>query len=121
MKRFALVLLLMLSPLASARVPGASGELVPLMETARVEGRASGTLGVVGIDKTVEVTVQRQYRLRDSGCARLRVSLDQRGVTLPGETKPRDRHTEFAMNWCEGGRPPASSDGAGPAEPEGQP
>lgn len=115
-----LALLLMLSPLASARGPGASGELAPLMETARVEGRASGTLSGVGIDEPVEVTVQRLYQLRDAGCARIRVSLDQRGVMLPGETHPRDRHAEFAMNWCESGRPPASGEGTRPAEGEGR-
>ncbi|MCP5279443.1 MAG: hypothetical protein H6935_13970 [Thiobacillus sp.] len=90
------------------------------METARVEGRASGTLSGVGIDEPVEVTVQRLYQLRDAGCARIRVSLDQRGVMLPGETHPRDRHAEFAMNWCESGRPPASGEGTRPAEGEGR-
>jgi hypothetical protein len=96
----------------------------PLMETARIEGQAHGTLGgetaarmaAMGIPQPVEVSVTRLYRLRDSACARLKVSFDQKNVLLPGETTPRDRHAEFAMNWCEGGRPPSSEEGARPID-----
>jgi conjugal transfer mating pair stabilization protein TraN len=42
-------------------------------------------------------------------------------VMLPGESAPKDRHAEFALNWCEGGRPPASEENARPANQEGQP
>ena len=106
-----------------------SGELAPLMEQARIEGQVSTILaGEVaarmreqGIEQPVQVSVHRLHRLKDPGCARLKVRFDQRQVMLPNETMPRDRHAEFALNWCEGGRPPISSDGARPAVPEGQP
>lgn len=120
------VALLLLSPaLALANTPS---DLDTLMETARIAGQASGTLGGavaarlhgMGIKQPVEVTVNRLYRLREPGCVRLRVSFDQRNVTLPGETVPKDRHAEFAMNRCEGGRPPASEAGA-QAAAKGQP
>jgi hypothetical protein len=128
MNRSALVLLFLLPALAPGADPVQTNGIGPLMETARFEGRAFGTLGGevaarlhgMGIDEPVEVTVQRLYRLRDRDCARLRVSFDQRGVALPGETKPKDRHAEFAMNWCEGGRRPAFEEGTRPAEGEGQ-
>lgn len=117
---------LLLSPtLVLANTPS---DLDSLMETARIEGQASGTLGGavatrlrgMGIKQPVEVTVNRLFRLREPGCARLRVSFDQRNVTLPGETVPKNRHAEFAMNRCEGGRPPASEAGAQDAT-KGQP
>ena len=111
-----------------ARGPMDGNDLSPLLEAARLEGQASGTLGGevaarlrgMGIHQPVEVTVHRLYKLRQPGCARLRVSFDQRNVTLPGETAPKDRHAEFAMNRCAGGRPPASKAGTQPAA-EGQP
>ena len=117
---------LLLSPaLVSANT---TSELDGLMETARIEGHASGTLGGavtarlrgMGINQPVELTVNRLYRLRESGCVRLRVTFDQRNVTLPGETVPKDRHAEFAMNRCAGGRAPASKAGAEAAS-KGQP
>ena len=129
MKRSAFTFLLLSPALVSAN---ATSELDGLMETARIEGHASGTLGGavaarlrgMGINQPVEVTVNRLYRLREPGCARLRVSFDQRNVTPPGETLPKDRHAEFAMNRCPGGRAPASKAGA-EASPqtagEGQP
>ena len=123
-------ILLLLTP--SLVLANATSDLDGLMETARIEGHASGTLGGVvatrlrgmGINQPVEVTVNRLYRLREPGCVRLRVSFDQRNVTLPGETVPKDRHAEFAMNRCAGGRSPASAAGAEagvPAAEEGQP
>lgn len=107
----------------------ATGELAVLLETARLQGRASGTLGgevaaqmrEQGLTQPVVVTVARLHRLRDAGCARLRVSFDQRGVTLPGASGPKDRHAAFALNWCEGGRPPASQEGARPENQEDRP
>ena len=106
----------------------ATSELDGLIETARIEGHASGRLGGavaarlrgMGINQPVEVTVKRLYRLREPGCARLRVTFDQRNVTLPGETVPKDRHAEFAMTRCAGGRAPASKAGAEAAS-KGQP
>lgn len=117
---------LLLSP--TLVLANTTSDLDGLMETARIEGQASGILGgavatqlrEMGIKQPVEVTVNRLYRLREPGCARLRVSFDQRNVTLPGETEPKDRHAEFAMNRCEGGRPPASEAGA-QAAAKGQP
>ena len=125
MNRSVFTLLLLSPALVSAN---ATSELDGLMETARIEGHASGTLGGVvatrlrgmGINQPVEVTVNRLYRLREPGCARLSVTFDQRNVTLPGETVPKDRHAEFAMNRCPGGRAPASEAGA-QAAVEGQP
>lgn len=121
-----IVALLLLSPaLVLANSPS---DLDGLMETARIYGQASGSLGGVvaarlrgmGINQPVEVTVKRLHRLKEPGCAQLRVTFDQRNVTLPGETVPRDRHAEFAMNRCEGGRAPASTAGAQAAD-KGQP
>ena len=129
MRRSAVTLLLLLPTLAQAGSHVASGDLAPLMETARIEGQATGTLGGevaarlrgMGIHQPVEVSVHRLYRLGDPGCARLRVSFDQRQVTIPGEKAPKDRHAEFAMNWCEGGRPPVSEAGTRPAAGETTP
>lgn len=117
---------LLFSPvLVSANTPS---DLDSLMETARIEGHASGTLGGavaarlrgMGINQPVEVTVNRLYRLREPGCVRLRVIFDQRNVTLPGATVPKDRHAEFAMNRCAGGRAPVSAAGT-EAAGKGQP
>ncbi len=129
MKRADFILILLWPVLAASQGMKLSGELAPLMERARIVGQASTILaGEVAarmreqvIEQPVRVSVHRLHRLRDPGCARLKVSFDQRQVIPPNETTPRDRHTEFALNWCEGGRPPASSDGALPVEPGGQP
>jgi hypothetical protein len=129
MKRTVFILFLIWPAWATSQGMKVSGELAPLLERARIEGSASTFLsGEVaarmrerGIWQPVEVRVHRLHGLKDPHCAQLKVSFDQRQVMLPNETMPRDRHAEFALNWCEGGRPPASSDGARPAEPEGKP
>jgi hypothetical protein len=129
MKRTILILFLLWPAWAASQGMKVSGELAPLLERARIEGQASTVLaGEVaarlresGMAQPVAVTVHRLHRLRDPGCARLKVSFDQRQVIPPNETMPRDRHAEFALNWCEGGRPPASSEGVRSVEPEGQP
>ncbi len=129
MKRTVFILFLSWPAWATSQGMKVSGELAPLLERARIEGKVTTVLsGEVaarlrerGIAQPVEVRVHRLHRLKDPGCARLKVSFDQRQLILPNETAPRDRHAEFALNWCEGGRPPASSDDARPAEPEGQP
>ena len=129
MKRPFFILFLLWPAWAASQGMKVSGELAPLMERARIEGQASMVLaGEVaarlreqGIEQPVLVSVHRLQRLRDPGCARLKVSFDQRQVIPPHGTTPTDRHAEFTLNWCEGGRPPASSDGARPAQPEGQP
>lgn len=129
MKRTVFILFLLWPAWAASQGIKLSGELAPLMEQARIEGQVSTILaGEVaarmreqGIEQPVQVSVHRLHRLKDPGCARLKVRFDQRQVMLPNETMPRDRHAEFALNWCEGGRPPISSDGARPAVPEGQP
>ena len=129
MKRAVFILFLLWPAWAASQGIKLSGELAPLMERARIEGQASTVLaGEVaarmreqGIEQPVQVSVHRLHRLKDPGCARLKVSFDQRQVMLPNETIPRDRHAEFSLNWCEGGRPPVSSDGARLAVPEGQP
>ena len=129
MKRTVFILFLLWPAWAASKGMKVSGELAPLLERARIEGQASMVLaGEVaarlrerGIEQPVQVSVHRLQRLKDPGCARLKVIFDQRQVTPPHETTPGDRHVEFTLNWCEGGRPPASSDGARPAEPEGRP
>jgi hypothetical protein len=129
MKRAVFVLFLLWPAWAASQGIKLSGELAPLMEQARIEGQASTVLvGEVaarmreqGIEQPVRVSVHRLHRLKDPDCARLKVSFDQSQVMLPNETMPRDRHAEFALNWCKGGRPPASSDDARPAQSEGRP
>jgi hypothetical protein len=129
MKRAAFILFLLWPAWAASQGMQLTGELAPLMERARIEGQASTILaGEVaarmreqGIEQPVRVSVHRLHRLKDPGCARLKVSFDQRQVIPPNESTPRDRHAEFTLNWCEGGRPPASRDGARPAQPEGRP
>lgn len=129
MKRTVFILFLIGPALAASQGMKVSGELAPHMERARIEGQASTVLAdevaarlrEQGIEQPVQVSVHRLHRLKDPGCARLKVSFDQRQVIPPNETAPRDRHAEFALNWCEGGRPPASSDGARPAQAEGRP
>ncbi|HRH79590.1 MAG TPA: hypothetical protein PLW81_00925 [Thiobacillaceae bacterium] len=129
MKRAVFILFLFGPAWAASQDMKLSGELAPLMERARIEGTASTVLvGEVaarmreqGIEQPVRVSVQRLHWLKDPGCARLKVSFDQHQVIPPHETIPRDRHAEFTLNWCEGGRPPASSEGARPAQPEGRP
>jgi hypothetical protein len=129
MKRTVFILFLIWPAWAASQGTKVSGELAPLLERARIESKVTTVLsGEVaerlrerGIEQPLEVRMHRLYRLKDPGCVRLKVSFDQRQVILPNEPAPRDRHAEFTLNWCEGGRPPASSDGARPAEPEGQP
>jgi hypothetical protein len=97
-------------------------DLMPMLEQARTTGEARGTLGgeaaqrlaEAGFPQPVEVIVTRLATLREPGCARLMVRLVQRGVTIPGETSPRDRETGFEANLCEGGRSPSSEEGARP-------
>ena len=130
MKRTVFFILFLISPaLAASQGMQVSGELAPILEQARIEGQASTVLaGEVtarmreqGIEQPVRVSVHRLHRLKDPGCARLKVNFDQRQVIPPHESTPRDRHAEFALNWCEGRRPPTSSEGARPAEPEDRP
>ena len=129
MKLTVFILFLIWPAWAASQGMKVSGELAPLLERARIEGQVSTVLAgemaarmrEQGIEQPVQVSVHRLHRLRDPGCARLKVSFDQRQVIPPRETIPRDRHAEFYLNWCEGGRPPLSSDGAQPAVPEGQP
>ncbi len=129
MKRNVLILFLMWPAWAASQGMKVSGELVPLLERARIEGRAATVLsGEVaahmrerGMTQPVEVGVHRLHGLKDPGCARLKVSFDQRQVMLPKETMPRDRHAEFALNWCEGGRPPTSEEGTQPKNQDGRP
>ncbi len=129
MKRTVFILFLLWPAWAASQGMKVSGDLAPLMERARTEGQASTVLaGEVaarmreqGIEQPVRVSVHRLHRLQDPDCARLKVSFDQSQVMLPNETIPRDRHAEFALNWCEGGRPPASEEGARPANQGRQP
>lgn len=129
MIRLAVLLAIALS-CTGARASVVYGDLMPLMEAARRDGRAEGVLGgaaaermrEMGIDRPIEAVATRLYRLKDPECARVRVELSQKGVLLPGESAPRDRHNHFELNWCPGGRPPVSPDpaeGERPALPAG--
>lgn len=104
----------------AARGEGTSVEsLRPLLVTALQarDGRAQGYL--VGRDVqrigayfrtespiVVDVTTLKRYR--QAGCSRLRVDFRQRGVVLPGETKPQDKYVGFGLNYCLDGNPPKS-------------
>lgn len=96
-------------------------QLTPLFERARLYGEARGILGgpaaermrAMGMTQPVEIFVQRLNRLSDPGCARIRTTFTQTGVTPPGETSPRDRVNWFEINWCEGGRLPRLDQGQG--------
>lgn len=87
-----------------------------LLETARVRGEAHGILGgdaaekmrAIGIDQPMLVDVTTLGNLQQKGCRRLRIALTQKNVLMPGWKEARDRDTQFEMNYCPGGKPPAS-------------
>lgn len=87
-----------------------------LLETARVRGEAHGILGgdaaekmrAIGIDQPMLVDVTTLGNLQQKDCRRLRIALTQKNVLMPGWKEARDRDTQFEMNYCPGGKPPAS-------------
>ena len=54
----------------------------------------------------IDVSTERRYA--QPGCRRLKVSLWQDGVQLPGEPSPRRRTIDFGINYCRDGLPPRS-------------
>lgn len=87
-----------------------------LLETARVRGEAHGILGgesaaklrAMGVDQPMLVDVTTVGNLQQKDCRRLRIALTQKNVLMPGWKEARDRDTQFEMNYCPGGKPPAS-------------
>jgi hypothetical protein len=54
----------------------------------------------------VDVTTERRFR--QPGCSRLKVSLTQEGLQLPGSATPQRRTVDFGLNYCRDGTPPRS-------------
>ena len=87
-----------------------------LLETARVHGEAHGILGgesadklrAMGVNQPMLVDVTTLGNLQQKDCRRLRIAVTQKNVLMPGWKEARDRNTQFEMNYCEGGKPPAS-------------
>lgn len=87
-----------------------------LLETARVRGEAHGILGgesaaklrAMGVDQPMLVDVTTLGNLQQKDCRRLRIVITQKNALMPGWKEARDRDTQYEMNYCEGGKPPAS-------------
>lgn len=56
----------------------------------------------------IYIDVSTEKRYAQPGCARLKVSFWQDGVTLPGAAAPRRQTVDFGINYCLDGRPPRS-------------
>lgn len=54
----------------------------------------------------IDVSTERRYA--QAGCSRLRVSIWQEGVQLPGSPSPRRQVIDFGIDYCRDGRPPKS-------------
>ena len=61
--------------------------------------RASGPI-------LVDITTERRYR--QAGCSRLKLTLTQEGVQLPGASGPQRRTVDIGLNYCLDGMPPKS-------------
>lgn len=91
-------------------------DIAVLLETARVRGEAHGILGgesaaklrAIGVEQPMLVDVTTLGNLQQKDCRRLRVAVTQKNVLMPGWKEARDRDTRFDMNYCPGGKPPAS-------------
>lgn len=87
-----------------------------LLETARARGEAQGILGgeaaakmrAMGVDQPMLVDVTTLGNLQQKDCRRLHIFITQKNVLMPGWKEARDRDTQFEMNYCPGGKPPAS-------------
>jgi hypothetical protein len=92
-------------------------KLDTLIETARAHGEAHGILGgdaaaqlhKLGVDSPMLVDVTTLAKLAQPDCRRLRVAISQKDVQMPGWKEPHDRHTQFEMNYCPGGKSPSSA------------
>lgn len=54
------------------------------------------------------IDVDTEKRYAQAGCRRLKVTVWQEGVLLPGAAAPRRQTIEVGLNYCRDGRPPAS-------------
>ena len=54
----------------------------------------------------IDVTTERRYR--QAGCSRLKVSLWQEEVLLPGAPIPKKQAIDMSINYCRDGLPPRS-------------
>ena len=54
----------------------------------------------------VDVTTERRYR--QPGCSRLKMTLSQEGVNLPGANAPRKQTFDIGLNYSRDGMPPKS-------------
>ena len=61
--------------------------------------RASGSI-------LIDVTTERRYR--QPGCSRLKLTLSQDGVNLPGASGPERQTFDIGLNYCRDGLPPKS-------------
>lgn len=56
----------------------------------------------------IHVDVNTERRYVQEGCRRLKVSVWQDGVVLPGAKAPRRQTIDFGINYCRDGMPPKS-------------
>ena len=54
----------------------------------------------------IDISTERRYA--QAGCSRLKVSVWQDGVQLPGSPSPRRQAIDFGIDYCRDGRPPKS-------------
>ncbi|MES2260960.1 MAG: hypothetical protein V4724_20775 [Pseudomonadota bacterium] len=54
----------------------------------------------------IDVSTERRYA--QAGCSRLKLTIWQEGVLLPGAVEPRRQTMEIGINYCRDGRPPRS-------------
>lgn len=120
MKKPNLICTILMLASSSALAANETSTVVPdigaLLETARMRGEAHGILGgeaaakmrAMGIEQPMLVDVTTLGSLQQKDCRRLRIALTQKNVLMPGWKEARDRNTQFEMNYCQGGKPPAS-------------
>ena len=54
------------------------------------------------------VDVSTEKRLAQTGCSRLKISIAQDDVHLPGKATPQHQTFEMGINYCRDGLPPKS-------------
>lgn len=89
--------------------------LAPLLVEAINKGESHATLGGPISDymkrsnmssEPLRVNVTTIKKFKQPGCSRLNIQFLQDNVTVPGETKPRNREIDYQLNYCVDGRPP---------------
>lgn len=94
-------------------------DLRPLLRTALLatDGTAYGELtGPLALafgtrfktNDPVLIDVTTEFRYESPGCARLRIAVQQRAVTLYPAESPRDMNFQSSLNYCLDGTPPRS-------------